>query len=242
MSTAQDLTRLSLLADGLDVLIRFHDREVNQALLRAMHSHHVAKGLGELVRSDAARDGVEALFHALEEIGQAPGQDLLDALAAEFADLYLTHGYRVSPSGSVWLTEDKLERQMPMFDVRDWYDHYGISVPNWRVRADDHLVHELQFLSFLCNHGDKVAVIDAGRFMDLHVLPWLPEFCRRGETRVEQPLYAAVLGLTRAYLAELRDVIEDITGLPRQVCKVENLDTARSPETEAYFPGATESW
>lgn len=235
---------LAQMAGGLDLLIRFHDREVDHELLHEMQAHGLAQGLDELVRSDAARGGVVAMTSALLELGAAPDPAVMDSLASEFADLYLTHGYRVSPSGSVWLTEDKLERQMPMFDVREWYTHYDITVPNWRVRADDHLVHELQFVSFLCSHGDGVAVRDAGRFLDLHVLPWLPEFCRRGQERVREPLYAAVLGLTIAYLDDLRGVIEDITGELRQVRKVAVLDTARSPEPEpeAYVPGMAESW
>lgn len=246
VTNAEEVTSeaLARMADGLDVLVRLHDREVDHALLQEMQTHRVAQGLGELVSSDAAHARVAEIVSVLQEIGVAPGEAVMDNLAAEFADLYLTHGYRVSPSGSVWLTEDKLERQLPMFDVRDWYDHYGISVPNWRVRADDHLVHELQFVAFLCRHGDGVAARDAGRFLDLHVLPWLPEFCRRGKERVGQPLYAALLGLTIAYLDDLRSLIEEITGEVRDVRKVATLDTARAPEPEAvaYAPGVAESW
>ncbi|MDQ2088927.1 TorD/DmsD family molecular chaperone [Marimonas arenosa] len=239
-----EAARLRHLAEGLDVLIRFHDRELDRDLLAALRRHDVAAGLRDVAGTDASRQAVQALSGALDDIGAAPDESTLDDLAAEFADLYLTHGYRVSPSGSVWLTEDKLERQMPMFEVRDWYEHYGISVPDWRVRADDHLVHELQFVSFLCSMGQGVAAMDAARFLDLHVLAWLPEFCRRASDRVRQPLYAAVMQLTLAYLDDLRSELEAITGLPRDVREIADLDTSRkfTPEPEPYVPGVAESW
>ena len=235
---------LRRMADGLDVLIRFHDREMDHAVLSDLRSHNVAEGLFELLISDDGQTAVQALIAALQDLGTAPDDATLDDLAAEFADLYLTHGYRVSPSGSVWLTEDKLERQMPMFEVRDWYEHYGITVPNWRIRADDHLVHELQFVSFLCRRADAVAAQDAGRFMDLHLLPWVPEFCRRAAEQVHQPLYGAVMQLTIAYLVDLRQSLEGISGQPQQVREVRGLGTSREPEPETvpYVPGVAESW
>ena len=239
-----EAARLSGLADGLDVLIRLHDRELDAEVLYGLQSHHVAESLIELLAKGDGQTAARALATAISQIGPEPDDAVLDELAADYADLYLTHGYRVAPSGSVWLTEDKLERQLPMFEVRDWYEHYGVSVPDWRVRADDHLVHELQFVSLLCHAGNRVAAQDAGRFMDLHVLPWMPEFCRRAAARVNQPVYAAMMTLTGLYLDELRTALETITGLPRDVREVKDLNTERAPEpeAEAYVPGLAESW
>lgn len=238
--------QLSQLADGLDVLIRFHDRELDAATLTQLDRFAVVPGLAGLMPDPDARAAVTALARTLEAIGPTPTPEVLDDLAADFADLYLTHGYRVSPSGSVWLTEDKLERQMPMFEVRDWYEHYGISVPDWRVRADDHLVHELQFLSFLCRRGNGAGAADAARFMDLHVLPWLPEFCAQAQARVRQPLYAAVMALSAAYLDRLRAALEEITGQPRDIRALRIPGSSRvpdpAPEDAPYMPGVAESW
>jgi len=231
---------LEQLADGLDVLIRFHDREVDAALLREMAQHKVAESFLELVGTDAGQAAVQAFHSALVAVGPEPQEAVLDDLAANYADLYLTHGYRVAPTGSVWLTEDKLERQLPMFEVRDWYTHYDIAVPDWRTRSDDHLVHEMQFISFLCQHPSPVTATDAGRFMDIHVLPWVPEFCTRAEERVQAPLYAALMALTRAYLEELRSTLESVTGLPRDLYI--RPDEHVAPEETPYVPGIAESW
>ena len=245
MTTVEALPReeaqlLEQLADGLDVLIRFHDREVDAALVEEMARHKVAEGLLELLISESGQEAAQGFRGALAALGACPGTDALDHLAANYADLYLTHGYRAAPNGSVWLTEDKLERQQPMFEVRDWYAHYDITVPDWRTRADDHLVHELQFVSFLCRSQSPVAAVDAGRFLDLHVLPWVPDFCDRAEARVQAPLYAGLMALTRAYLQELRRVLETVTGVPRQIRKP--AGEASPPKDAPYLPGTAESW
>ncbi len=236
--------RLVQFADGLDVLIRFHDREIEAELLAQLLRHHIIDGLRELSTTDRSAAAISALSKELDALGSSPDAETLELLAAEYADIYLTHAYRASPSGSVWLTEDKLERQLPMFEVRDWYEHYGISVPNWRVRSDDHVVHELQFISHLCRLANPVAAQDVAGFMDLHVLPWVPAFFERAAQCSSQPLYGAVMELTDALLEDLRLLLEDITGRERNVRDISNLDTQRAPEPEAapYIPGAAESW
>lgn len=229
---------LAAASEVVDLLVRLHDREADADFLEGLKQHGIAEWLGQTLSSP---EGQKAAAHLGEALEASADPDLL---AAEFADIYLTHGYRVSPSGSVWMTEDHLERQMPMFDVREWYEHYDITVPNWRVRADDHLVHELQFVSFLCAHGNGVAAQDAASFLDYHVLPWLPEFCRQARKRTEQPLYAALMELTLAVLEELRTMLEGITGTTRHIRLAAPPKAQREADAEdvAYMPGLAESW
>lgn len=239
---AGDQQALATLADMLALLIRFHDRELDADFIAGLRSHGMADWLGTVLADDAGRAAAGDLAANLPQPDDAAA---LENLAADYADIYLTHGYRVAPSGSVWLTEDHLERQLPMFDVRDWYEHYDISVPNWRVRADDHIVHELQFVAFLCAHDSRVGCEDAARFLDRHVLPWVPEFCRQAEAVVQAPLYVAVMALTRAVLEQTRDQLEQITGIAREVRLAAPPKARRSYEPEedtAYIPGLAESW
>ncbi|PID37210.1 MAG: hypothetical protein CR993_01525 [Rhodobacterales bacterium] len=242
--TPEQAQRLVQFADGLDVLIRFHDREIDADLLAQLHKHGVVAGLHELSTSARSAAAIDALSAALDALGPTPDAEVLELLAAEYADIFLTHAYRAAPSGSVWMTEDKLERQMPMFDARDWYEHYGISVPNWRVRADDHVVHELQFVSHLCRLASAVPAQDAARFMDLHLLPWVPAFFERAALCSTQPLYREVMVLTNAFLDDLRGYLEEITGTARNVRDIADLDTQRSPDPEdaPFMPGVAESW
>lgn len=235
------LSVLEQQGDFLAILVRLHDRELDRDVIAGLREVALPGWAEAVFDVPEVTEAATALDAALP---QSPDAAKLDDLAAVYADLFLTHGYRVSPSASVWLTEDHLERQLPMFDVREWYEHYDISVPDWRVRADDHLVHELQFLTFLLGHGNTVAAQDAARFLDMHVLPWVPEFCRQAEARLEDPLYKAIMALTGATLDALRTELEEMTGIVRDVQQAAPPTAHRTPEDEeaAYIPGLAESW
>ncbi len=236
------LAPLGPLATGLALLIRLHDREADAPLIEGLRESDAAGLFAALIDGPAPSE----LGRALAALPRPVDAATLDLLAAEYADVYLTHGYRIAPTGSVWLTEEKLERQEPMFAVREWYEHYGLSVPEWRIRPDDHIVHELQFVAHLLTLGTEDAARDAARFMDRHILVWMPHFLALMAERCEQPFYVAVARLSGAYLETLRDALEQITSEPRWVPDegeaVVPYSLRELEQDVAYMPGVSESW
>lgn len=79
----------------------------------------------------------------------------------------------------------------------------------------DHLALQLQFLAhlFAPERGDTLA--EAARFMDEHLLRWLPLFARRVAERCQTLFFAALALLTDAYCEELRDLLALILTEPR---------------------------
>ncbi len=229
----------------LTLLIRLHDREADVDLITGLRAIQPGAFFAAFLKDEKAC-GASDLDAALDALPEPLDLASADALAAEYADVYLTHSYRLAPTGSVWLTEDHLERQEPMFAVREWFDHYGFSVPDWRVRSDDHIVHELQFIEALLALGHESGARDAARFMDHHVLPWVPQFCALLAERAKQPLLVATARLTGAYLEALRDLLEEITDEPRWVPEEKPKHYSESELEEdmktAFVPGVAESW
>ncbi|HIP23411.1 MAG TPA: hypothetical protein EYG79_07460 [Rhodobacteraceae bacterium] len=243
---SKDLSILEPARHGLSLLIRFHDREADRDFLNGLRENDTAGFFAEILPDVAAKPDIEALGTAISALPDPLDERTLDELAAEYADVYLTHSYRLAPTGSVWLTEESLERQEPMFAVREWYDHYGVTVPNWRVRSDDHIVHELQFVEYLLGQNSETAARDAARFLDRHVLLWVPDFCTLMAQRCQQPLLIAGARLTVRYLEALRDLLEDLTGearwTPSEEEKVVPYSLSELDEDIAYMPGVAESW
>lgn len=233
-------------AEALSILIRLHDREIDADLIAGLKDMDAGGLFAAMLTGEDGRMAALAFAEALAALPDPLDPATLDDQAADFADAYLNHGLRVSPNGSVWLTEDNLERQMPMFEVREWYDHYGVTVPDWRKRSDDHIVHELQFITHLLSLGTAPAAVDAGRFMDRHVLPWVPEFGRRIAARAATPLVATTGLLTAFYLEALREMIARVTGVPRGPVDKRPDEKPRLEaeplENAAYIPGVAESW
>ena len=238
--------QLKAVAEAVRFLLRFPDRELEADFLFELVKYPVEDWLGIEFESDTSKKAVTDLDAALSDLPTSIEQDLIDILAAEYANIYLNHNYRVSPSGSVWLTEEGLERQEPMFEARKWYKKYGLEAPDWRLRADDHIVHELQFVAFLLERGDSKSLEDAVRFMDENVLNWVPEFGKVVAERCQQPIYGASALLIGGLVEELRDLLEEITGIARPVVE-EQTPQDRITLYEAdierpYVPGVGEGW
>lgn len=239
-----------VVAEDLLALAMLHDKEMDRDLLMSLWSSCYEDFLGLVLRGSRATEALGILREGLTEIPTELCQETLDRLASDYADIYLTHSLRASPYESVWLDDENLAMQAPMFAVRDWYRRYGIAVEDWRKRSDDHLVHELRFLSHLLvgdEQSDSAPLEDAARFMDEHPLRWIDGFASRVAGRCQFRLYAGVALLTAAYLDELRDLLAELLEVPRPTAQeMDARMKGRMPgpvEVEAPFvPGVAPSW
>ncbi|MBK8455866.1 MAG: molecular chaperone TorD family protein [Phyllobacteriaceae bacterium] len=224
-------------AADIDLLCRLHDREADADLIAALSQAPVRDWFAlqtEGEDSAAGRNLIESWLHDSPEA---------DALAADFADLYLTFAKRIAPNESYWLTEDHLERQEPMFSVRSWYAHYGLKAGDWRKRADDHLVHQLEFVATLLRDGRPHAVRDAGRFLDQHLLTWSRDWFAGQAQRSDTAFYAGLALISAAQMEAIRALIETVTGEPRAVrARPAEVPATGPQENCGYVPGAAPSW
>jgi TorA maturation chaperone TorD len=238
------------LAADIGLLASLHDRELTAEVAEAARACSIAEQLALTLASPAGRTAVAAFDEALKELPVTLDAEVIDELAAQYADVYLRHTYRVAPSESVWLTEDGLERQEPMFKAEHWYRRHNLKVDDWAQRPADHLVIELRFLAYLASEAkDKDGLADLARFLDEHPLRWLERFAATLAKYHGPPLYRALASLTAAYLDEAREYLADITGVARPVAQVEPAKskaapekTCADPDDRPYMPGVAPSW
>jgi len=235
-----------VVADDLEMLAVLHDREADAALLQTLKAERFPSGLGLRLESEAGREASAALSALLERMPSELDEEFLDELASDFADIYLNNTLSASPLESVWIDEEGLICQEPMFQVRAWYKRFDLAVPDWRKRPDDHLVAQLQFISKVVRKAGADSLSEMATFMDEHLLRWLPEFAERVSTRCATAYYSALVYLTSAYVAEMREMIAEITGEP--VPTKEEIDERMKPKVDpvevpvAYMPGMEPSW
>jgi len=237
--------RAAAAQDLLD-LAALHDRELDAAALGELRAAG-ASGLLRLRLVNApGRDALSLFDEALAALPDVADGAVIDALAADYADIYLTYGLRAAPNESVWLDEDNLAMQAPMFEVRELYRRHGLQAPDWRRRADDHLVHELQFLAHLVDPATGAALDEAAAFLDEHLLLWAPDFSARVAQRCATPFYAGLAAVTAAYLDELRELLERILGQPRTPREEIEERRRRAKESDpaptAFVPGSAPTW
>ena len=232
------------IAEDLSQLAILHDAEADDRLIQSLKSSGFPRTLGLKLVSMRAHASMDLIENALAALPRALDQASIDELAVDYANIYLTYAYRASPNESVWTDEESLERQQSMFQVRDDYARHGLGAANWRQRADDHLVLQLQFLVHLFEHeGPLQSLETAARFMDDHLLRWLMPFADRVANRCATEFYAGINLLTAVYCEELRDLFALILDQPRPTpeeieARMQAKSTGKEDVPVAFVPGA----
>ncbi len=246
---AQQRSATQAIAADLELLADLHDREPSREWLEAARLCPIQAQLGLVLESVAGRAALIAFDAALAALPPEPGKLEIDELAAEYANIYLRFLYRAAPCESVWVDEDGLQRQAPMFDVRAWYRRHNLVSRDWANRPDDHLVIQLRFLAYLFAQAeDRDGLAEAARFLDRHLLRWAGLFTRRVAGETPLPYFAAAAHLTQAYLEELRGQLEAATDLPREIpeapapAQTAGRTLTCADEVRPYVPGAAPGW
>lgn len=234
------------IADDFELLADLHDREPSKALVEALKDDGLESSLAIVLRSARSRAAFEAFAEAVREVPAPVDQRVLDDLAAAYADVYFRHSYRASPAESVWLTEDGLEQQAPMFRIRAWYRRHHLRVTDPANRPDDHVVLQLRFLAHAASHAKSAAdLAEVAQFLDEHLLLWIDRFASRLAETGAPLWFAALAEVTASYLEEVRGHLTVITGRERTVPEV-TADTscglAGRDAAGPYMPGVAPSW
>jgi putative dimethyl sulfoxide reductase chaperone len=171
-----------------------------------------------------ARDQTEPLADEVRCLGTAVraalGEpDALEALEVDYTRLFSGVAKRdgaPAPFESVAL-ESRLMGDATIA-VEAAYQEAGFDAPVPDAGPPDHLGAELRFLSLACyremeawQKGDRAAaavwVEREQRFLDEHLLAWVPRYCERLAPIAETPFYRAAVSLIgRACLVDREDV------------------------------------
>lgn len=235
-------------ADDLDMFAVLHAQELSAARIAQLRDAGFPNNLG---LSLTQGDGVDALLlleEAMRVLPEPPDTATLDRLAADYAAIYINNTLRAAPAESVWIDEEGLAYQQPMFQIRDWYRTHGLAAQDWRKRPDDHLVLQLQFVAWLLRRGTSGSseLEEIARFLDEHLLRWLTDFARRVAARCDTAFYAGLCLLTAAHVERLRDVLAQVTGVGRPT--PEEIAARLNPARPAgqvdvpFVPGVAPSW
>ena len=234
------------MAKELRTLAALHAAEVDAEVLRRLCEVGYPSESVLPIDDDGSRRAVDLMCRAVSELRDATSRQI-DELAVDYAAIYLTGALHLSPNESAWLDEDHLERQQPMFEVRAWYERYGLRAADWRCRPEDNLSLQLVFIATLLELPDEQAAMnEVATFMDQHLLRWLDSFCGGVAARCSTKFYGALALYTGSMTRTLRAVIAELGGIAR--VEIPPADAARPARHDPtlqpmhYVPGVAPSW
>ena len=122
-------------------------------------------------------------------------------------------GIPLPPYGSWWMDVELMGPSCTA--LADFYKEEGLRNADGAGPVD-FLPAEMEFLHFLLQHqlaatlthqDDLIAQIQARiqEFQDRFLLPWVPEFCRKGREITEDPYWVAVFAALEDFLTPKRD-------------------------------------
>lgn len=227
-------------ADDLAMLAVLLDKELSAEILQELIKVDFPNNIGLKLQHEHSLYAIELVSKAITALPAEPVEldaAFLDSLAADYAAIFLNGSLKASPYESVWLSEEGITHQDAMFETRDWYAKFGLAVENWRVRADDHLILQLNFIAHLMLlDEDNNTLAEAAKFMDEHILRWVSKFASLIVDRCSTPMYAGLTWLTAQYLEELRDMLATILEQPRPTAEEieQRINSAKKAKPQEF--------
>ncbi|MEH7250637.1 molecular chaperone TorD family protein [Neobacillus niacini] len=148
---------------------------------------------------------IEKATHSI----QAEDDETLQLLQEEYKRLFIgPNALPAPPWESVYLGKEHLLFEEVTLEVRECYRQYGLSFIREGIEPDDHLVIELEFLSFLIQktiESDDVVtkkklLEHQHSFLSNHLLRWCHAFCELLSKSTSFELYQGAALLLEEYL------------------------------------------
>ncbi|MNW43410.1 chaperone protein TorD [compost metagenome] len=126
-----------------------------------------------------------------------------DAVMKSYESAYLVSG------NSAAMNEDSLVEFMCLTGIRNMYLEAGVVFNKLTGERDDHLAMELEFMAVLAGEMNakeafRERCLEIGdlqiRFMESHLLKWVPRFSQDLASATKSPLYKGLSGLLSEFL------------------------------------------
>jgi TorA maturation chaperone TorD len=162
------------------------------------------------------------------DLMQKPEAELLEDLAVEYTHLFLGPGKHISPHESVHhQREDGQWGKLwgaSTVEVKRFIEATGLSYNEEFKGLPDHISVEFEFMQQLTLREEKAWKEDPGqaqacrqvenRFIQEHLINWVPSFCEKVIKETESPFYHAMAALTRSFIElEMEEMNRNVDGV-----------------------------
>jgi TorA maturation chaperone TorD len=167
-------------------------------------------------------DSQDGHFHLAKELDRQEGESYrlgLESFEAEYVRLFVNSREGVlAPPHASFYSEGSLFGQAA-HKALAFYERFQLTLETARNEPPDHIVYELEFLSFLCSMEQKA--LDQKKHPEVeelrnaqadffcnHLFPWALRFCDRVVAHSRLAYYQLVGAFTKGFLTQERTLLE----------------------------------
>jgi TorA maturation chaperone TorD len=144
----------------------------------------------------AEKPSMERVLHLQETFG-AEFTDTIEEIGKDFDRLFVGSTARLRPFESLYnypLGDRPRVGGRAAQEVSTVYSSAGLTIDEEWQAVPDHLAAELLFMSYLIENGQREA---EARFLDEHLLEWVPDLCDDLAREAETGFFRAVANLLK---------------------------------------------
>ena len=185
-------------------------------LLATVYGQEITSDLLGQIKTPQFLEALSALkVEGINSLLQKPEAELLEDLAVEYTRLFLGPGKHISPHESVHHQREDGQWGMlwgvSTVEVKKFIEATGLSYTDDYKGMPDHISVEFEFMqqlilreeqAWMDEDRDKAAACRQieKKFIEEHLINWIPDFCEKVMQAAELPFYQAVAALTRSFI------------------------------------------
>lgn len=163
------------------------------------------------------QNGLEQLRQCTTKLDTLGEEEAIHQVMLEYTPLFLGPGRpQAPPWESVYRTSQNMLFGAPTFEVREALSHYGLEIRGKNKQPEDHIGLELMFLAAVSERlsepvSEKHAsyVREQIRFIDEHLLAWVPDLCRDAQNHGNVGFYGGLIELVWGILLWDKELLQE---------------------------------
>lgn len=220
MEKAEILEMLDARAQFYRMLSSLYFKAIDQDELDAMAAQdftELRQGKDESIMAQ----GYDDIFRYLRKRNSGSRQELACDFTSAFLGTKSVRGRQAMPYESLFRDQSGLLMQGPRNEVYQTFKAASVELKDGLDIPEDHLSFEFEFMALLCDRAS--AALKAGdertcianlktqrKFLELHIASWFDDLYDLAVDVVETRFYRGVLKITKGFLAEEPDAIDEM--------------------------------
>lgn len=220
MEKAEILEMLDARAQFYRTLSSLYFKSIDQDELDAMAAQDFTE-LREGKETSLMARGYDDMYRYLRKRNSGSRQELAVDFTSAFLGTVSIGGRQAMPYESLFRDQSGLLMQGPRNEVYQTFKAASVELKDGLDIPEDHLSFEFEFMALLCDRalsaeraGDSQTCIanlkTQRKFLELHIVSWFDDLYDLALEVVKTRFYRGVLNITKGFLAEEPDTIDEM--------------------------------